>query len=203
MWYALRRSYRDRLLTLQPRDGGLALIAVNDTGQRWTATVEVSRRSVDGPVLATTTAAFDLKARAAETIVLPSAVSTPTDPDGELLLAEAGGERAWWHFAEDVDAALPAAELDARAEIVEGGYRLHVTARTLVRDLALLADQVDPAAVVDDMLVTLLPGDTAVFDVNAPAGLEPAAFADPAVLRSANQLFRAAPLSRSLSARAV
>jgi beta-mannosidase len=202
MWYALRRSYRDRLLTLQPRDGGLALVAVNDSGQRWKSVVEVSRRSVDGSVLATTTAVLDLEVRAAATIVLPSAVSTPTHPDGELLLAQTGGERAWWHFAEDVDSALPAAELDTRAETVEGGYRVRVTARTLVRDLALLADQVDPAAVVDDMLVTLLPGDTAVFEVRAPAGLDPATFTDPAVLRSANQLLEAVPVSRSLSARA-
>ena len=30
LWYALRRAYADRLLTVQPRDGGLAVVAVND-----------------------------------------------------------------------------------------------------------------------------------------------------------------------------
>ena len=35
LWYALRRVFADRLLTIQPRDGGLALIAVNDGREPW------------------------------------------------------------------------------------------------------------------------------------------------------------------------
>ena len=40
LWYALRRAYADRLLTFQPRDGGLALVAVNDTAAPWTGAVD-------------------------------------------------------------------------------------------------------------------------------------------------------------------
>ncbi len=201
MWYALRRSFRDRLLTLQPRPGGLALVAVNDGARPWTATVRVSRRRLDGTVLTAHDLAVDLPARAAGTVVLPAELAGTLDEAGELLLAESGANRAWWHFAEDVDAVLPAAELDSRIRTVEGGYQLHVTARTLVRDLAVLADRVDPDAVVDDMLLTLLPGESAVFDIRAPAVADPDAFAGPAVLRSANQLVAAPRLP--LPARAV
>ena len=52
LWYALRRAYADRLLTVQPRDGGLALVAVNETGEAWTAPATVTRldphRRADG-----------------------------------------------------------------------------------------------------------------------------------------------------------
>jgi beta-mannosidase len=63
-----------------------------------------------------------------------------------------------------------------------------VTARELAKDVAVLADKVAPDAQVDDMLVTLLPGETAVFTVTTGAAVEPDAFADPTVLRTANQL---------------
>ncbi len=36
LWFALRQAYADRVLTIQPRDGGLALVAGNDTDERWT-----------------------------------------------------------------------------------------------------------------------------------------------------------------------
>ena len=192
LWYALRRSYRDRLLTVQPRVGGLALVAVNDSAQRWTGAVEVSRRSFSGAVLAAVSVALDVGPRAASTVLLAENVATAGDPTAELLLAECGADRAWWPFAEDIDAALPVADLDTHVEAVDGGYRLTVTTRTLVRDLALLADRAAPDAIVDDMLVTLLPGDTTTFDIRTATVLTAEQLVDPLVLRSANQLRRSA-----------
>ena len=64
-----------------------------------------------------------------------------------------------------------------------------VTAHNLVRDLCLFADRVDPDAVVDDQLVTLLPGETHRFEVHT-AGCPDAAewaerlTADESVLRA-------------------
>ena len=188
LWYALRRSFRDRLLTIQPRDDGLALIAVNDSARPWAATVDLSRRSFDGAILAKESVLLDVEARSSVTIVLPVDVATAQDPLRELVLVESGDERAWWTFCEDIEATLPPAELDARAQSTPGGYRVTVTAHTLVRDLALLVDRVAPDAVVDDMLVTLLPGDVAVFRIATAAAVDPMAFTDPSVLRCANQL---------------
>ena len=42
------RSFAPRLLTVQPRDGGLALVAVNDTDQPWTGARARQRRSPSG-----------------------------------------------------------------------------------------------------------------------------------------------------------
>ena len=194
LWYALRRSLRDRLLTVQPRGDGLALVAVNDSPAPWRGAVRVHRRSFTGSLLAASTEQLDVPARSAATLLLPSEVCRVQDRASEVLVVEppagSGAGRAWWHFAEDVAAELAAADLDTSAQAVDGGYRVRVTARTLVRDLAVLADRVAPDAVVDDMLVTLLPGETAVFEVSTAAAVDPVAFTGPLVLRSANQLVR-------------
>ena len=52
LWYALRNAYRPRLATIQPRDGGLALILLNDTPEQWAGPITVSRLAFDGTVLA-------------------------------------------------------------------------------------------------------------------------------------------------------
>jgi beta-mannosidase len=188
LWYALRRSFRDRLLTLQPRDDGIALVAVNDSAEPWSDSMEVSRRSLDGAVIAKAEMMLDVPPRGATTMMLPTEMTTTDRPALELILADAGDDRAWWHFAEDIDTVLPPADLETTVEGAEGGYRVIVTARTMVRDLALLVDRLAPDAVVDDMLVTLLPGDTTVFHVQTTASLSPGALTDRSVLRSANQL---------------
>jgi beta-mannosidase len=51
-----------------------------------------------------------------------------------------------------------------------------------------LADRAAPAAEVDDMLVTLLPGESTAFLVRAAARLDPDALLAPDVLRTANEL---------------
>jgi beta-mannosidase len=188
LWYALRRSYRDRLLTLQPRDGELALVVVNDSAHRWSTTAYVSRRAFDGTTLASTRVPIDVESRGKRTIRIPDHVMAAGDPTRELLLAEAGSRRAWWPFVEDLAAALPVAEFDTHATPFDHGYCVTVTARTLVRDLALLADRVAPDAVVDDMLITLLPGESVTFETRTAAELTHEQLVDPLVLRSANQL---------------
>ncbi len=65
-------------------------------------------------------------------------------------------------------------------------YGCEVTARTLVRDLALFPDRLDPLATVDDMLVTLLPGESATFVVTGE-DLGPEALTAYPVLRCVNE----------------
>ncbi|HEY0871246.1 MAG TPA: hypothetical protein VGD55_12670 [Acidothermaceae bacterium] len=188
LWYGLRRSYRDRLLTFQPRDGGLTLVAVNDSAAPWRGDVMLSRRASDGVVMSLATLALDVGARRTVAFAVPGEVAASDGGVGGFILAESGAERAWWHTEEDVDAKLPAPELRCALEPVAGGYRLSVTAHTLIRDLALLVDRVAEDAVVDDMLVTLLPGETVVFTIATAAPMTLEQLTDPLVLRSANQL---------------
>ena len=68
------------------------------------------------------------------------------------------------------------------------GVRVTVTAQTLLRDLALLADKAHPDAEVDDMLTTLLPGEAVTWTVRCPTTVDHDRLVAPDVLRSANQL---------------
>jgi len=188
LWYALRRSFRDRLLTVQPRDGGLALIAVNDSGQAWNEQVILTRRTTSGEVIHSNVVAVDIAPRCTLTLPIAPELAAAAGKPGEFLLAEAGTRRAWWHSCEDVDAGLPAPDLTTSAEQMPGGYRLTVTANAFVRDLAVLADRLAADATVDDMLISLLPGESAVFAITTSAVLSLEQLTDPLVLRSANQL---------------
>ncbi|GAA4222592.1 hypothetical protein FHR32_003863 [Streptosporangium album] len=62
-----------------------------------------------------------------------------------------------------------------------------MTATTVVRELALFPDRLDPAASVDDMLLTLLPGQSATFHVATDRELDPSALVSAPVLRCVNE----------------
>ncbi|MEU5828603.1 glycoside hydrolase family 2 protein [Micromonospora tulbaghiae] len=190
LWYALRGAYADRLLTVQPRDGGLALVAVNDTAQAWSGPATVTRLTVTGEPRAKTSVDLDVPAYSSVVVVLPAELARPDDGRAELLVADAGDvvERALWFFAEDRDVRWPAAEWDAAVEPADGGRRVRVTARTVLRDLTLFPDRLDPAAQVDRALVTLLPGESATFTVRAPGPLDADALTRRPVLRCVNDL---------------
>lgn len=123
-------------------------------------------------------------------LALPADLARPEDARHELLVAEAGGtaERALWFFAEDREVDWPAAAWDATVEPVDGGQRVRVTARTVLRDLILFPDRLDPTASVDKALITLLPGESATFTVRAAGALDRAALTARPVLRCVNDI---------------
>ncbi len=189
LWYALRRSYSDRLLTIQPRDAGLALMAVNDGLERWEVLVAARRVTFDGAVLAAGTLEASVAPGTVVELALSRDLATPEDAAGELLVAgDDIATRATWFFAEDKDSSLPEPELDVSVEPTATGYRLLLSASSVQRDICLLADKLDPDALVDDMLVTLLAGETVALGVRSAVELDPARLVAPEVLRSANQL---------------
>jgi beta-mannosidase len=195
LWYALRNAFRPRLATIQPRGGGLALILLNDTPQRWAGPITLSRLSFDGTVLATEELDGVVAARGAATLRLPAALSTPGRAAGEVLTVTFGNgafARAGWNFAEVVDQHLDTEPITASAARTETGYQVCVTARSYVRDVTLQIDRVDPLATVDDALVTLLPGETAQFRITSSVQVDPAAYLQPLVLRHANGLLNPA-----------
>ncbi|MFD0471909.1 hypothetical protein ACFQ0B_29060 [Nonomuraea thailandensis] len=154
LWYALRRAYADRLITVQ--DGEAAL--VNDAGEPWSGELRLERRGLDGRPLAKEVVAVHAAPRSVLRVALPPSVAAPDDPARELLtvrLGEAGTVRC---YAEDPAVAYPPAAYDAHVERSPDGYRVTVTASSVLRELALFPDRLDPAASVDDQLVTLLPG---------------------------------------------
>ncbi|MEU4508899.1 glycoside hydrolase family 2 TIM barrel-domain containing protein [Nonomuraea wenchangensis] len=183
LWHALRRAYADRLITML--DGELAV--VNDAPQAWSGELELVRRRLTGEPLAKEVVAVHVASRAVTRVALPPSVAAADDPARELLSARLGSVRLVRFYAEDPAVAFPPADWDADAEPERDGYRVTVTARTVLRELALFPDRLDPAAGVDDQLVTLLPGESAVFHVTTAKELDAAALTGFPVLRCVNE----------------
>jgi beta-mannosidase len=188
LWYAVREAYAPRLLTIQPTDGTLRLTAVNDEAQDWHATAIVERVSFAGATLATERIELVVPAFSAVSVQVASELSNPGNAGREVLVATTDESRALWWFAEARDSELATPAWDAYAERVDGGVEVRVVARSVVRDVALLADVVAADASVDQMLVTLLPGEEAVFAVATEWQGDPQRFLDGDVLRSMNDL---------------
>ncbi|WP_027344711.1 glycoside hydrolase family 2 protein [Hamadaea tsunoensis] len=186
LWYALRRAFADRLLTVQPGPEGLSVFAVNDGASAWDTSVTIARRSFDGKVLATAELPVALAAGSSTRFTLPAELSTPDEVTAEcVVVSAAGAERAWWFFAEDRDVDYAPASYEAVVVGDPGTWKVMVTARTFLRDLALFADRLDPSAEVDEQLVSLFPGETATFTVTGGA-LEPSDLLTAPVLRTVN-----------------
>ncbi|WP_265521933.1 glycoside hydrolase family 2 protein [Oerskovia flava] len=188
--HALRHAYKDRLLTVQPRgqDGALVVAVVNDSGEPWSGDLVVRRTRYDGVEVEAVKIPMAAQARGTVTVPVPDVVGRPLDPASELLVASLGDERALWFYAEPRDSALREPALHVEVATTDDGARVRVTTPTLVRGLSLLADKVHPDAVVDEMLVDLLPGESVTFHVTSSAPLVRPALADTRVLRSVNQL---------------
>ncbi|WP_406472447.1 glycoside hydrolase family 2 protein [Streptomyces sp. NBC_01615] len=159
LYHELRRLYADRLLTLQPRGGGLVLAAVNQAADTWTPSLVLRRMSVDGAVVAEASVGLSAAART----VAEVRVERELEPVGpkEFLVADADGLRALHFPVPDREVPYPRPEF----EVTVAPGAVTVTAHTLVRDLLLQADRLDPGAEADTGLVTLLPGEQVTMGV--------------------------------------
>ncbi|MFE5409260.1 glycoside hydrolase family 2 protein [Microbacterium sp. NPDC056569] len=189
LYYGLKHAFAPRLATIQPRGGDLAAVLVNDTAETWEGELLARRVGFGGDELARFATAVSLAPRETVTVALPGDVATAGDAASELVVAGVDDVRGSWFFAEPRDSALGAADVDVRTEPTAGGTRVTLTASTLVRDLTLLVDKVDPDAVASDALMTLLPGESATLVVRHDGeGLAASVLSDPRVLRTANEL---------------
>lgn len=186
--YAMKHGYRDRLVTVQPRGDGLSAVIVNDSPHEWAGPLQLELRGFAGELVASTTVEVAVAARETVSVAVPAEVAAASVPNAQLLVATLGDERGIWFYVEARDSLLAAPEFETAVERTSSGYRVTVTAGTLLRDLSLLVDKLDAAASVDEMLVTLLPGERVTFAVTSAAHVDEAALVSPRVLRSANQL---------------
>ena len=198
LWYALRAAGAPRTLFLAERDGGVVLVATNDTDEPWAGTAHLRRETLGGVTAAAAGLPVAVEPRSVAVVPLPADLATPRDPAGEVLAArlpDRGGEaRATHAFVEDVDLRLDPGAVRATAAREPGGYRVEVVARSYAADVTLHADRLAADALVDDALVTLLAGERATFHVTTDAVLDLADLTSAPVLRSANDL-RGVPLA--------
>lgn len=159
LYHELRRLYADRLLTVRRDGDGLVVAAVNQSAEDWRGALRLRRMSVDGTVIAEAGPVLAAGARSVAVTEVPAEL-VPSGPE-EFLVADAGRVRAL-HFPAP-DREIPYPRPDFEVALAPDG--ITVTARTLVRDLLLQADRLDPDARADRGLVTLLPGEEVTIGV--------------------------------------
>jgi beta-mannosidase len=192
LWYATRRFYAPQLLTIQPEQDALILFANNDTDQTWKGAALVRRMSFDGTERHSIELPADIPPRTNGRIgVLPVGIVTPADKTAEMIVASLGDQRAIWYFAPDkalnYPPPRPQASLDRRNET---HWRLTVATPTLLRDVVINIDRVDPDASISDNVVTILPGEQFGFDIESRRGLTLEHLISPPVFQCANRFGR-------------
>ena len=189
LWYALRALNAARLLTFQPRDGDLALIASNDSGQPWREQVAVRRIGLDGIERASQFVELDVPPRSNATTLLDAGVALTSDATHEVLTADSDHtRRAYWYFVEDLHLALEPPAMASRVQRTATGYAIELTADSYLKDIVVNPDRLDADATVDTMLLTLLPGETTVISVTTAQDLDEHALVTHPVLQSVNHL---------------
>ena len=189
LYFALQNAFAPRVVTIQPSDGGLVVVLGNDCDEPWAGDVVLTRHAFDGSVIVAATIAASVPARSSVTVDVPDSVAEASDPASEVLVVEALGVRGLWFFCEPRDSALPAALTTVSVTAAHAGFDATVAA--IVRDLTILVDKVDPRSSVDRGLVTLLPGESAMFRVTGIETLDAGAVAAPGILRCGNELVHA------------
>ncbi|MFG1808000.1 glycoside hydrolase family 2 protein [Streptomyces sp. NPDC049040] len=178
LYHELKRLYADRLVTVQPRPGGLVAALVNQTAQDWSGTAVLCRVAVDGAVLAEVRLPFTAAPRTVAQIDLPADVLPAAGSGKELLTVRVGDLRAFWFPVRDKDFGYPEPSWDVAVAVhPDGTAEVTVTARTLLRDLLLQADRLGPGATADRGLTTLLPGESVTITVRGWARPAPDAAA--------------------------
>jgi beta-mannosidase len=172
-WYALRRAFADRLVVLQPSDDAeLALALVNDSADVWEATAVVHHLAADGVVLDEVTLDAAVGPRSTARLALP-----PGYAGGNGLTAATAGGRRAVHGSAGVDRLLIRPHWDVAVAATTSSISVSITAHTFVRDLCVFADRIDPGAVVDEQLVSLLPGEAHTFIVSTSGVPDPVEWA--------------------------
>jgi beta-mannosidase len=190
LWYALRRAYAPRNLIFDNENGIVSAVLINDTDQPWEGELSLSRERLDGVLLANIDVEVNVEPRSVTPIAFAEVLSRPYDPAMEIVVARLDDLIRVHTFVEDIELALEADPVEAEVVPADDGYVVTVTARSLARDVTLLADRAAGDAVVDDALVTLTAGQSATFHIQTTARGLGQALTRPPILRTANDLRR-------------
>ncbi|MET7278028.1 glycoside hydrolase family 2 protein [Kribbella sp. NPDC005582] len=187
LWFALKRVYADRLLSVQPTADGLVVAAHNDSDEAWSTRVTLTRRATGpgGEVFARESIALEVESRSATLNTVPVSLISLDSTTEYLEVRADDGTTAYWYFVEDTKLQLAPNAYTAEVTPTSDGYDVTVTATALAKDLALFPDRLDPAARVDSCLITLSAGESHTFHVTGASA--PAEVGVP-VLRSVNDL---------------
>lgn len=179
-WFALRETSADRIVTIlggSPDGSPTEVGVVNDTAEPWSGMLVVEGHRLSDGRVQSIEHPVTLAPRSAVRILVTNAA-------GEVLRARLGEVISPVWFSEQDRDRLPEPEWDVDCEQDEDGWRLTVTARSLVVDLTIFPDRLDAAAWVDDALVSLFPGEEHTFTIRGACDVDPEVFTGKPVLRA-------------------
>lgn len=186
-WYAVRRAFAPRRLTIQPLGEGhgpsdqgrglsspqaepLSAVLVNDTDEAFEGECIVRRASFGGDELARATPTISAAAReVARVDALLELVGAPGDRTAEVLVIECAGDRDIWFWERDLRLHLPESPL--RAALVREGDRtvVRLHANALARDIIIAADLLGGDARAAENCFTMLAGETREVGIDGTA----------------------------------
>jgi beta-mannosidase len=181
LWYATKNFYADVLVTFQPeKDGSLSLYVVNESEDEFDHQVLIRRDDFYDHNLDRQQVRVRVAPRSVGRVAVDPRVATPGDPAREVLWADVG--LAAWFFAPDKELCYPKPEF----EVEWDGRRLTLTAQTLMRDVCVFADRIDPDARVSQQMLTLMASETCKIEIESARPLTLQQLTSPPVLRCVN-----------------
>ena len=188
LYFSIAQAYESLLLTFSNSEAGIQVNLLNNQDQEVQGTLQLDLMEFSGKVLASDKQSISLSSNSKKTVQVPAELSNPIQPSSSLLVATFAGVRKLWFFAEYKDSALESPNLELDLDSTANGYQLKVTANNLIRDLVVMIDKLAPYASVNQGLISLLPGETALFEIQTSESLSFQDFQSERVLKSANQL---------------
>ena len=188
LYFSIAQAYESLLVTFSNSESGIQVNLLNNQDQEVQGTLQLDLMEFSGKVLASDKQSISLSSNSKKIVQVPAELSNPTKSSSSVLVATFAGVRKLWFFAEYKDSALESPNLELDLASTANGYQLKVTANNLVRDLVVMIDKLAPAASVNQGLISLLPGETALFEIQTSESLSFQDFQSERVLKSANQL---------------
>ncbi len=158
-WWAARAACAPRLIGFTISDEGIEIGIVNDGESAWSADATVRRVDASGQELVAARVHLHAEVGRASHAPISEDIAIPTDPSSEFLVVESGAHRAFWFYGKDAWLSLPRAAYDLEIKATPGGFRIGVHAQTVLRDLVIDPSRLAVDGVVDQNLLTMLPGD--------------------------------------------
>lgn len=188
LYFSIAQAYESLLVTFSNSESGIQVNLLNNQDQKVQGTLQLDLMEFSGKVLASDKQSISLSSNSKKIVQVPAELSNPIQLSSSVLVATFAGARKLFFFAEYKDSELESPNLELDLASTANGYQLKVTANNLVRDLVVMIDKLAPAASVNQGLISLLPGETALFEIQTSESLSFQDFQSERVLKSANQL---------------
>lgn len=188
LYFSIAQAYESLLVTFSNSENSLSVNLLNNQDKEVQGTLQLELMEFSGKVLASEKQEISVAANSKQSVQISKELSNPSKSSSSVLVATFAGERKLWFFEEYKDSALENPSFELNLDKTPSGYQLKVTANNLIRDLLVMIDKVSPGASVNQGLITLLPGESALFDIQTSESLSIQDLHSEQVIKSANQL---------------